>query len=77
MFCHHSSVLYPFTEGVQQVRLLAQTRTLSAFFPIRQDFLQISFGALQRLNVGFDSFELSLGELVHTVTGGPSGITNL
>src|SRR5258706_12744086 len=59
------------------VRFLPWTRTLSALFPVGQYLPQISFRALQCLNVCFDTLEFFLGKLIHTAAGSPSSITTL
>ena len=58
------------------MRFLPRTRTLNALFPIGQHFLEISFGALQGLNVCCDTLELFLGKLVHAAAGSASSITS-
>src|ERR1700682_853055 len=71
-----ASVHYRVTERVQQMRFLPCSCPLNSLFPIRQYLFHISFRALQRFKVCFDTFELFLRKLVNAVAGSASCIAN-
>jgi hypothetical protein len=58
------------------VRFLTRSRFLNSLFPVAQNFLHVSSGALQCLNVCFDTLELVLGKLVHAPAWSTPGITS-
>ena len=58
------------------MRFLSRTRTVNALFPVAQHFLQVSFSALQCLNVCLDTLELALGKSVHATAWSTPSITS-
>jgi len=58
------------------VRFLSRSRPLNSLFPLCQDLFHISFRALQRLKVCFDTLELFLRKLVNAAAGSASCITS-
>ena len=58
------------------MRFLPWTRTLSALLPIGQYLFHISFCALQRFKVFFDTLQLFLGKLVNAAAGSAASVTS-
>ena len=76
LICRNARLLHRITERVQQVRFLPRSRPLNSLFPLCQDLFHISFRALQRLNICFDTLELFLRKLVNPEAGSASCITS-